>query len=168
MELCVDVAFTSIAKEPAKRACAQCGGLTTNPSFASSRCWGMANKNNAFNAKLTADQVVEIRKLLAQGTPLAKIADLFPVTVSISHINAGRAWGHLQGANAAANLFNYPRYQSRRALMGPEGGGQLKIKFQPESRAAIVATRDRSNRAGRLCVCGGGCRGGTRDKVDGY
>lgn len=84
-------------KEPAKRACAQCGGLTTNPKFCSSRCWGMANKNNAFNAKLTADQVVEIRKLLAQGTPLAKIADLFPVTVSeISHINTGRAWGHLQ------------------------------------------------------------------------
>ena len=96
MELCVDGVHVN-RKGTCKAGVCAMWRIDDQPKFCSSRCWGMANKNNAFNAKLTADQVVEIRKLLAQGTPLAKIADLFPVTVSeISHINTGRAWGHLQ------------------------------------------------------------------------
>lgn len=83
-------------KEPVKRPCAQCGELTTNLKFCNSRCYGAANKGNAFGAKVTPEQVVEIRKMIAQGMSLAQVAALFPIKVSgISHINTRRTWNQV-------------------------------------------------------------------------
>lgn len=83
-------------KEPVKHACAQCGELTVNRRFCNSRCYGAANKGNTFGAKVTPEQVVEIRKMIAQGMSLAQVAALFPINVSgISHINTRRTWSQV-------------------------------------------------------------------------
>lgn len=50
-------------------------------------------------------------------------------------------------ANAYQILFSIPAIKSA-LLMGPEGGGQLKIEFSQESRAAIVAMLDRATARG--------------------
>jgi len=44
-------------------------------------------------------------------------------------------------------LFSIPQIKSA-LLMGPEGGGQLKIEFDQTSRAAIVAILDRATARG--------------------
>lgn len=49
--------------------------------------------------------------------------------------------------NAYQILFSIPQIKSA-LLMGPEGGGQLKIEFDQSSRAAIVAMLDRATARG--------------------
>lgn len=44
-------------------------------------------------------------------------------------------------------LFSIPQIKSA-LLMGPDGGGQLKIEFDQTSRAAIVAMLDRATARG--------------------
>ena len=44
-------------------------------------------------------------------------------------------------------LFSIPQIKSA-LLMGPDGGGQLKIEFDQTSRAAIVAILDRATARG--------------------
>ena len=56
---------------------------------------GLAGEKSG-NAKLTDNQVYEIRKMASQGFPSAQIAHLFNVTPqNVSHIRNGKAWKHL-------------------------------------------------------------------------
>lgn len=49
-------------------------------------------------AKLTDEQVVEIVKLIDQGTAFRQIAELFPVgEVMVAHIARGESWTHITG-----------------------------------------------------------------------
>jgi hypothetical protein len=56
-----------------------------------SRRWGLHH-----NAKLTAEQVAEIKRLLRQGVSRVAIADRFPASLSaISHIARDSTWGYV-------------------------------------------------------------------------
>ena len=50
-------------------------------------------------------------------------------------------------AEAYQILFTIPAIKSA-LIMGPDGGGQLKVEFSQESRAAIVAMLDRATARG--------------------
>lgn len=50
-------------------------------------------------------------------------------------------------------LFSIPQIKSA-LLMGPDGGGQLKIEFDQTSRAAIVAILDRATARGGCLFAG--------------
>ena len=70
-------------------------------------------------------------------------------------------------ANAYQILFSIPAIKSA-LLMGPEGGGQLKIEFS-QKKAAPQSWRclTRQPRGAAVCLRRR-LSGGTRDKVDGY
>lgn len=55
--------------------------------------------------------------------------------------------GEGMSADAYQILFTIPAIKSA-LIMGPDGGGQLKVEFSQESRAAIVAMLDRATARG--------------------
>jgi hypothetical protein len=57
------------------------------------------------NSKLTAEQVVEMRKLRSEGLPLAEIAKRFSVhSAHAGKVISGVCWGHVDGFTASQNV----------------------------------------------------------------
>jgi hypothetical protein len=68
------------------------------------------------SAKLTAAQVVEIRKMIAEGHTNTDIANLFPVShAMVSRIRRGRSWRH--------SGFNEPESTPQNAAKSLKSGG---------------------------------------------
>jgi len=63
------------------------------------------------NSKLTESQVMEIRDLLAKGNLTGKqIGDIYNVhQCTISYINTGKTWTHIDGVGAKINTWQFNR-----------------------------------------------------------